>query len=558
MTEHRKAIEVMRLARMGAYHQNRLSFMRILLRYLKLENWVFSRPHWEVNDQGVGYAVYEAKGPRRTYSLVAFSHDLPEEQRSDRVIAQAWDATFALFDGVPSKEDILRLIGNVPYQEAGRILKTELSLSRANRSSRLWSHVVDALAQGQQPDEKEVEKIGYLMRTTAVYGSGKFGAGDRGLMEDRTALSIPFLVEMLNVYLTREFTLDLVEHVAKAKGGEKAVVIERNLRRKFGIGNSTGLGLAPFLVNHPALLHAWVFAKEEAYRRVRDIAAASEREKQQFIHYLKRAQIDVAQWHSEHEVQQGRIKELATDLQKLEEHLQTEGFSSSQPWEQLYQWTKEDLSLEGQELFLTLMLEPYGEVVDELAKILSADEESVFAIDGSMEVAAAIELLKKHYGWALEIDFNDPSQRQHIWYTSVEKQEPRLGDRTEDGVLADYEQPLCIAYDVSRLYQQLGQCQPNEKLADILGQYPEFRHVVRRMQIVAHKPYAEICDNLTSKDIFPIDFLRFKLAYFGATKFDPRSNLWVRICMYQNAPFADELGYFPCDDWVYPPLKGEV
>ena len=32
---------VMRLARMGAAHQGRLSFMRILLRRMKAENWQF-------------------------------------------------------------------------------------------------------------------------------------------------------------------------------------------------------------------------------------------------------------------------------------------------------------------------------------------------------------------------------------------------------------------------------------------------------------------------------------------------------------------------------------
>ena len=41
--------------------------------------------------------------------------------RSDRVIAQAWDATFALFDGEPTAQDLDRLQSNVPHQEAGRV-----------------------------------------------------------------------------------------------------------------------------------------------------------------------------------------------------------------------------------------------------------------------------------------------------------------------------------------------------------------------------------------------------------------------------------------------------
>ena len=183
---------VVRLSRMGSAHPMRLSFLRVLLRRLQTEGWRFDRPLWEVDDRGVGRAVYRARGPLRTYCLVAFAHDLPDEMRSDRVIATAWDATFALVDGEPSDADLDRLAANVPYQEAGRISVKELTLSRVNRSVRLFSHVVDRLAQGLQPDLAEIDAVGYLMRTTAVYGSGKFGAVDRDDVADRPELQAPF------------------------------------------------------------------------------------------------------------------------------------------------------------------------------------------------------------------------------------------------------------------------------------------------------------------------------------------------------------------------------
>ena len=147
--------------------------------------------------------------------------------RSDRVIATAWDATFALFDGIPGEDDLRRLSLNVPKQEAGRVTARELSLSRANRSVRLFEHVVAALAEGRQPDRAQIEAVGYLMRTTAVYGSGKFGAADRALIADRPELRGPFQAEMLSVWLTRAFTLDLVEHLARLRGGARATVLGR-------------------------------------------------------------------------------------------------------------------------------------------------------------------------------------------------------------------------------------------------------------------------------------------------------------------------------------------
>ena len=49
---------VMRLARMGSFHQTRLSFMRTLLRRLKREQWHFKRNLWAIDKQGFGRAVY--------------------------------------------------------------------------------------------------------------------------------------------------------------------------------------------------------------------------------------------------------------------------------------------------------------------------------------------------------------------------------------------------------------------------------------------------------------------------------------------------------------------
>ena len=147
----------MRLARMGSFHQTRLSFMRTLLRRLKKEEWRFKRNLWSINAQGFGRAVYTLYGPERAYSLVAFSHDLPDDMRSDRVIATAWDATFTLYDGVPDEADLDRLEQNVPKQEAGRISDSELSLSRANRSVRLWQHVIDSLSSGRSCEKATSE-----------------------------------------------------------------------------------------------------------------------------------------------------------------------------------------------------------------------------------------------------------------------------------------------------------------------------------------------------------------------------------------------------------------
>lgn len=556
-TALRPPATVMRLARMGSFHQCRLSFMRVLLRRMKSENWRFERPVWTIDSKGVGVAVYTAHGPERSYSLVAFGHDLPADQRSDRVIAEAWDATFTLFDGEPTPDDIERLSWNVPKQEAGRISSSEISLSRANRSVRLFEHVVSRLAEGRQPDIEKVRSVGYLMRTTAVYGSGKFGAVDREALAGRPEFTGPFQAEMLSVYLTRAFILDLVEHLARSRNPDKAVTIDPDLRRRFGVGNSTGLGLAPFLVNHPSLLNNWITAREEALARIRDLPAASEAEVELFRDRLARARINAEEWHSEHSLQIQKLAMLKADLDHLQAHVSAGVLDGEMPWDRLYVWAESNLSIEGQEQLVSLMLEPYPLLVDTLADRMMADEDVYFRIDGGMPLAQMRDHVGDIYGWALELDWASPDNLARAWYVSEEKLEPRLGERFEEPIEA-YEQPLAAGRDAAAMLDDIEAWKGEASVAAFLLHHPEHRHIARRVQIAVRCPYAEIRDNTISAALLPIDLLRCKLAFFGATHFDPRSDRWVRINMFQDAPFPHELQDKDPDDWAFPPPRETV
>jgi hypothetical protein len=538
---------VMKLKRMGSFHQSRLSFMRILLRRMKAENWRFSCAEWAVDARGVGHAVYRAEGPERAYSLVAFAHDLPAEARSDRVIATAWDTTFALFDGMPEAADIERLRANVPKQEAGRVTGRELTMSRANRSVRLWDHVVERLAEGRQPDAELVESVGYLMRTTAVYGSAKFGAADRAEIEARPEMGAPFQAEMLTVYLIRAFVMDLVEHMARARNAE-AVALEPRLRRRFGIGNSTGLGMAPFVMNHPRLIHNWIASREWALAEVRGLARASAEEVAVFRSFVERAAVNAREWQSEHPIQQAKLAELRGDMAALLAELEGFDFTAPEPWDRLWHWGEGNLRLEGQEQLAALLLEPYGALIDGAAACMAADEGPV-RIDGTRDVTALRALIEAVHPDALATDWDAPEAQARIWYVSAEKLEPRLGERAEEDI-EDYAQPLCPARDAAALYAAL----EGERgtVADFLMRHPEHRHTVRRLQIAEAHPFAEVRDNTTHAQMAPIDLLRAKLSFFGATRFDPRSDRWLRITMFQNAPFPQELAEADPDGWSYP------
>jgi len=264
--------------------------------------------------------VYSAVGPLRTYSLVVFANDLDPAKRSDRVIAEEWDSTFTLVDGIPSEADISRLQKNVPLQEAGRISDKELSLSRANRSVRLFNYVRQELAAGRQPLAQELDKVGYLMRTTAVYGSGKFGALDRRFIADREEFQSPFQSELMAVYMIRIFSVDIVDHLARADSPNTAVALDKKLRRSLGIGNSTGLGMAPFIVNHPVLFHHWIIAREKALQDVRRVTRAGREAVELLNSLLTRQQSGLVNWNSEHPLQVKKVALLKSDLALLKKH----------------------------------------------------------------------------------------------------------------------------------------------------------------------------------------------------------------------------------------------
>ena len=101
-----------------------------------------------------------------------------------------------------------------------------------------------------------------------------------------------------------------------------------------------------------------------------------------------------------------------------------------------------------------------------------------------------------------------------------------------------------------KLYEKLLDTKNISTVAEFLSTNPGLRHIVRRVFIVEKFPYSEIQDNTIGKNIMPIDMLRLKLSFFGALKFDPRSDKWLRICMFQGAPLPDELKNYD-EQWVY-------
>lgn len=553
----RPAFKVMQLDRLGSLHQSRLSFMRTLVRRMVAENWQISAPVFDLDEQGFGKVVYQIQARYGVFSFVVFSHYLDPGCRNDRVIADQWDLTMALCEGTIDSDQLSFLQNNVPKQEAGRVDSRVLVLSRANRSARTFEYVVDELSNGRQPNVDVIAEVGYLYRTTAAYGSGKLGMADwEKVWTKHRDFARPFAAEMFTCYLLRHFSIKQAEFLASKRDPQSAVEIEEDLKRYIGIGNSTGLGMAPFLINHPLLINQWIEMRETALARVvkQSELGITAGIVDQLAESVSRVLKHLSEIITEDERQSRVNTKVGEELKMLRLWLvdQRSDLVNYLSWEALTQFAEDNWHVETQEVINTLLIELYPELVDDLEERMWVDES--YEIVPEMSVADFIILIETKYDWALSIDFSKHEALGVFWYRSEEKMEPRLGHTGVD-IGMDKEMPLGIARRVRDCYDQLCQYDNDnsgKNIAHFIVKNPTYNGIVARIQTMSQSFYGDIRENLVHKDVLPINLLRCKLSFFGVSKFDPRSRLWVRNTMFQGAPLVDDFGKPFSDNWHFP------
>lgn len=86
----RDAAIVMAAERLGAMHQNRISFVRSLIRNMASQNWQVTKHEWQLCPRGYGHVIYKLTTPEHVYHLVVFCDEIADDERNDRVIAEKW------------------------------------------------------------------------------------------------------------------------------------------------------------------------------------------------------------------------------------------------------------------------------------------------------------------------------------------------------------------------------------------------------------------------------------------------------------------------------------
>lgn len=543
---------------LGAARLTRYSFSRTMLRRAASNAWTVERTRFDVDDQGAGETVYLVSAGGEEFSFVAFTRMLDESLHTDRVVAANWEITGALVVGDapadPGRMDELR--SEVPKQEGARLTSDVLTLTRGNRSVRFFDYVVDSLASGRQPDPDLVADAGYIMRSTAFYGNGKYGMASFEGFDAGGAVSAPYRAQMLAAWCFRELSYDIAEHCARAKGGDAAVCFDEEWSRFFGLGNATGLGLVPYAFKHPRVIDSWVAIREIALAQARSANATTER-----IHTV-RSRLERAIEHFSTGNAQGcdpflspvEVAGVGRMLASKLDDLEAQGVSSSTLFERWYSWAEQQ-GPETAELCVSVLLELGPTLEDdldaELDELLVVDE--TVNIDPVLSAAEALDLLQTRFGWIDELETARVSGDEFWWVMSDSNEEPRRVRRTHiDPGFNDVS--IDIAPRMHALRAELQAADSGTSIGQLLASHPEHTLAAKRL-IESDRPFGEPRDNPCSKMYLPLQLQRFQLAMYGMDNFKPKSTDWLRVTLFQGAPRhgdlnreGDRLG----DDWVFP------
>ncbi len=560
--------------RLGLVRATRHSFARSFLRAAACDRWTVTTERFDVDGLGRGEIVYRVDmntgdgRARHTVRLVAFSTIIDESERTDRVIADAWDLTATLCEGELTADRLDRMRTNVTAQEGGRAQSGALVWTRANRSARFFDYVADSLAAGHQPEPARLGDAAYIMRSTAFYANGKWGLADFGGIGssvDEHALRLPYRAQMLTAWLVRELSLDLVEHCAAAKN-TGAVKLDPRWRRYFGLGNATGLGMVPFVINHPLVFDSWVAMRELPLANALDLTVANGDRVEntadnevaaRLVELLERAIAYFAERTTLETTPYPRGPELATQLQPALETARAivtaaktgpNGSSDTGQQSQPFRAVHRSVSGEAQAVVEAILIELDDSLDHELETMLTRPEPS--RADPAMKCDDLAKLIAEHYRWTEAHDFDNAESTGYFWYYSADSQEPRRGVRGRDpGV--ELEMPIDVARSVRALADDLKLVPTDTTIAAFLLQRPWHRAAVDRICGLADVHYGEARVNPLSSDFLPLELQRFQLAAYGMENFSPQSTDWLRVTLFSGAPRVDDVANGVDDDWLF-------
>lgn len=538
----RPADFVMSPARMSAVYPNPLSFARTFFEELFRGGWRVEKLRIELDRDGAGEVLYRLGDGRQALHFMVISSHFPAGDKGDRSFNVNWDASGALCQGewTPEREDYMRR--EIPKQRHGRFDYDTLGYTRGNRSERLFDHVVEALAEGRQPDAGLLAEVGYIFRTTGFTANGAVGMRTFEGLGENHPFRKPYHVQICTAFLLREYVCDLVDCMA-AERSAHAVRLDPNLRRYLGIGNSAGLGLIPFLYNHPLLIHRWTEAKEMVLAELRLRHPAPDGpEGEALLRLLARARRYFTEDPRDGNGIFAPHSVIAAELGRIEQWAQaarTEPDGRLGLWARLALRAERELHPEAAEVLDAILMELHPDIVARHADTLAVDE--ALDIDATLRTGELRAIIERRFAWALSPEAGAAERPGLFWYVSSEAPyEPRRGLR---GLLPDHEveSQMDAPRRIRELHCRLGACDPAMPLALLLAQEPEYRNVAARICTLQDSAYAEARESTLEAGHPPFGLIRFILAFYGMDKLDPRPPRSVKGALLQGAPIVADL-----------------
>lgn len=551
----RPATTLMTPQRLSAIQPSRLSASRALMNRMIRERWDISVERFDIDAEGVGTVVYAIRTPKQEFSFIAFGRAPSRKARTGRIIGQAWDMMGTLNEGPATEADIASAREELPKLYRGRATANALIWCRSNRSMRVFDLTLEALAEGRQPPMEELSQVCYLMRNTGLDGNGTFGTRSFPSLGRDHALGGPLQAQMLTAYLMREYSCDLVEHLARLRS-DRAVPLDPAIRRFLGVGNGSALGLIFFVHRHPQLIAAWLGAREEAIARASALPVGKGDERIARLAELVRRAIVFR--HEDRMVYEtfASSAEIADELDIVARDLTTlfdtgliEGKSLPFPLDALARRYDETLLPETAETFRSLLVELVPEEADALfAAVEGRDETVVSPAERCADLAAFV---RENYRWALDVDMTSPDAYRYVWYKSESAEEPRRGAREEAPEAIDLGFDVCG--DVQALMADLDGEDGDLSVARFLMKHPRHRHLVARVQNLRALAYHTPMANINAEAFVPIDLVRLmNVGIHGIDKTRDFLRRNLRGVLYHGAPTPAEISAGTDGVWAYP------
>lgn len=552
----RAGSHVMRPQSLAAIQPSRFSGARAFMNKMLRERWDISIVRFDVDANAEGTVVYSIKSPHREFSFICFSRPPSRTARTGRIIGQAWDMVGTLNEGPATDADIESARREVPKLYTGRATPNALIWCRSNRSMRVFDQTLEALAAGHQPAVEDLSKVCYLMRNTGLDGNGTFGTRSFPSLGRDHPLGGVLQAQLLTAYMMREYSCDLVEHLARLKSDD-AVPLDPSIRRYLGVGNGSALGLIFFIHKHPRLINAWIGARETAIAKARSLELdAADPLIAKLIDLLRTAVTFRRQDRMIYEAFTPSV-EIASDLQQALKALEVfrdsgriQGEAHATPLDVLVSRFDKTASPEALETLLSLLIELVPDEADTLFAEIDAPDE--ITVSPAETLASLAELMRRDYGWALDTDMSAPDAYKYVWYKSETAEEPRRGAREEVPEALDLGLDICGG--VQALMADIELADPSTTVARLLLKHPDHRHLVARIQSLRGAQFHTPRANINAEGFVPIDLVRLmNCGIHGVDKTRDFLNRNLRGVLYHGAPTPDEIRSGFAGTWFYPP-----